>query len=237
MRLSRTIFWTSIWYARGVAGFGAQADAPPPVVSVTIKQEKYCLGQPGGINEFFRFERQRPDTITLRLRVQLSYRNVGPYAIVVPIYHSVPRLLISRSLDDARHDRFSLIVPFNPIEPPDDARFEGIDAPDKRYEVIRSSGPRYVHPFESQIYLRVHTPSLPRRNLLGKKIFLQLELSYRWFSPALAKDLAIRWKNFGDLWTGKVRTEPIEIDIPASPEIGDCSNEYGIDDGPERIPV
>ena len=79
------------------------------------------------------------------------------------------------------------------------------------------------NPLEN-IFVRVYSPSIHSDpDLRGKKIFVQMELlSSRW-SPRLLARLAKKWKNSGNLWTDSVRTEPVEINVPKTPEIVDCS--------------
>ena len=68
-----------------------------------------------------------------------------------------------------------------------------------------------------------------KADLRGKKVFLQLELNHLLFPKSQADELTVRWERYGYLWTGKVKSNPIEIYIPKSPEISDCSHEYRID--------
>jgi hypothetical protein len=53
---------------------------------------------------------------------------------------------------------------------------------------------------------------------LGKKLFLQLDLDHALLSGNLAHKLQEKWRSYGTLWAGKVRTQPIELDIPRSPK-------------------
>ncbi len=208
-------------------------DIRQPVVSVVIVgAQKYCLGQPGGIlNEVWALEREPTDAITIRLVGQLSFLNPGLKPLIAPHVYHVSNLIVSRTRDDAARGRHQLVIPFESTKPSQEDLDDALSYPDESFELIQpgrlASSVELRRP--SNIILRVRDPALPgERQLLGKKVFLQLELAPLQIPANVAKEVKKRWTS-GFLWTAKVRTNPFEIDIPATPEMADCSNLYKID--------
>jgi len=194
-------------------------DSFKPVVQAIVIRERYCLGQPGGV---LVWERQLPDTVTLRLQVRLVYRNAGKDPLILPLWQD-PRLIVARNRDELERQNQSLIK-FEPTIP-------HLEHPSvKDFKVIPPGDAIEPLPREN-IILPVHTRSSEgsKSDMLGKRIFLQLELDHLQFSNSIAHRLADEWKRLGNLWTGKVRTEPIEVNVPLSPTISDCSREYKVD--------
>jgi hypothetical protein len=203
---------------------GSQAtnNYPDPSVRIVATQAKYCLGQPGG-NAVP--EHQRPGTITLRLRLEVSYRNQSSKPLILSFFKD-STLIVSRTLVDvARHQR-QLAVQLGVPRPRVNVEDDGIDEPIAPYfEVIQPREEGRTHS-SKYVVLSVHDPSTgPETDLLGKTIFLQLELDH----DKLEEGLSEKWRRYGYLWTGKVRSNPIEIHVPLSPPIASCAHEYGID--------
>ncbi len=65
----------------------------------------------------------------------------------------------------------------------------------------------------------------------GKVVgYVQLELDHSWLPVKGQEARILDWAHgVGYLWTGKVRTSPIEIEIPASPPSANCSFEFRLD--------
>jgi hypothetical protein len=216
----------------GVLAAGMQQDLKweirdtGPVVQVIVAQEKYCIGQPGVRTT----KHEPPDALTLRLRVRLYYRNVTAEPLILPTYHELSALIVSRSTADISDGRNQLIIRFNPRRKPSDELPADIkaDVPVYPFFSVIRPGEIFEKYFEDYAVLPVK-PAISGAQqfpLLGRKVLLQLELSHSELSPTLAQNLRIKWQPFGHLWTGTVQSKPIEIDIPASPKIGDCSHEY-----------
>jgi hypothetical protein len=75
---------------------------------------------------------------------------------------------------------------------------------------------------ESKIYAYVIVQYENRKELAGSirpgvHVF-QMELS-AWNRPGEASDFAKSWQKFGDLVTGVIKTEPLEIRIPSNPKV------------------
>ena len=215
-----------VFVAVGLAQ-GAEPKTVDPEVRMVVTEQKYCLGQPG----FVSIEKQPPDAITLRVHSRLSYRNSGSKPVILPVEEDAV-LILSRSLEDVARRKNQLALRFYKKRPRDLAEHGiNLDRPAEPFFMIVPPGEESKFGFSQNVVLRVHNPSesRPESEWLGKKVFLQLELEHLPFSKRFAQHLAAKWSEYGDLWTGKVRTEPLEVDIPASPKFGDCSLEYRID--------
>ena len=210
---------------------GAQVDTGSgPAVRVAITDQKFCLGEPG----FVSFEHQHPDTITFRLRVELYYRNTGSKPLILPTSKDTV-VILSRSSADARRRQNQFHIRLREKRLPEDEDLEArgieLDRPREPYFQVIPPGKEGSVALPEYVVLRVHNPSdkQVQTELLGKKIFIQLELDHSQLPKQLAKKLTDRWRQYGDLWTGKATTEVMEFDIPLSPKFADCSLEYRID--------
>jgi hypothetical protein len=65
--------------------------------------------------------------------------------------------------------------------------------------------------------------------LLGRKIFFQLDLNHAMLPREVVRDLQPKWRSYGSLWAARIRTQPIQINIPRSPETSRCASEFRID--------
>ncbi len=215
-------------------GYESKTSGPEPTVEITAFKQYYCLGRPGGDGVP---ERLPPDAITLRLRIRLSYRNVGSRPLILPLLKGLTALVISPTRAGATRRQSERVVPYFGRMIPEDLSQEG-DQPtlNHNFEVIPPGGVferRFSREtdFDEYVILDVRNPAgkFQRDDLRGKKIFLQLELNHLRFPKSQADELAVRWERYGYLWTGTVRSNPVEINIPRSPEFADCSHEYKID--------
>jgi hypothetical protein len=198
--------------------------AEGPAVRAVPTSPIYCLGMPVG---YLVIESLPADAVTLRFHVNVFYRNMSRRPLIIPtVFEST--LVISRALRDVRSRRsqWTLTLGGHPSK----VSFPqgNIETPLKPYfQVIE---PNEEMSFETSVILLVHNPSVKTANteLLGKTIFLQLEQDHDRIQGDLSK-LGDKWRDYGNLWFGKLRTEPIKVDIPASPATLTCQSEARID--------
>lgn len=201
-----------------------------PTVRAAIRDQKFCLGEPGIVS----FEHQHPDTVTFRLRIELYYRNTGSKPVILPTSRD-PVVILSRNSADARRRQNQFHIRLREKKPPEEEDLEAIgidlDRPREPYFQVIPPGKEGSVALPEYVVLRVHNPSdkQAQTELLGKKIFIQLELDHSQLPKQLAQKLTDRWRKYGDLWVGKAKTEAMEFDIPVSPKFADCSLEYKID--------
>ena len=198
-----------------------------PQVTGVVTGQKYCLGQPTGMS----LEKVPRDAITLMFQLQLSY-HPGAEPIIVPSLAS-PTIVLSRSLNDANRRTNQMTIRPKFGRSFGDLEERGIDIsfPNKAFfQVIRPG--REVHPWVTEsLAFRVHDPSdtQSKMELLGKKVFVQVELDHLVIPQELAQKLRMRWSSIGTLWTGTVRTQPVEFDIPLSPKTTVCPSQIRVD--------
>jgi hypothetical protein len=155
----------------------------------------------------------------------VSFRNLGQTAIILPGIYDIVGVTAGPTLQETRLQVFG-------TRPLDTELPTEINNPvDSYYKFLVVPAGESVDGVALQVAeFVVYDPSRKRQpDLRGKNLTLQLELGMQWLSPRLERDLGIRWKTFGYLWNLRFRTEPFELEIPAAPEIADCSHEFRID--------
>jgi hypothetical protein len=213
-----------------LVSFEALAIASGPTVGFQVRSESYCFGPPGGPN----VEHLPPGAITLRLRGSLFYDNSGSTPLIVP-RHPRLRAIVVETSEEAGQRRVPLVIDYKyrADDPHPALKGPGTNEPNKNFEIIEPHlrVNNYSRAPEEYIVLRVDkAPDSPNADsLLGKTIKLQFEFDYNLLSAADRLELSAKWITFGDLWTGSIRTTPIEIKIPSHPTFADCSREYSID--------
>lgn len=199
-----------------------------PEVTAVVTGQKYCLGPPTGLS----LERVPPDAVTLMFQVQLAYRNTSFEPIIVPKVAN-PTIILSPSLNDASRRMNQIIIRPKLKRQLGDLETHGIDVsfPKRPYFEVLQPGPQVQQRVTEDLSFRVHDPSdtQAKTEFLGKKVFVQVELDHLLIPKELAKKLAKKWSSIGTLWTGTVRTQPMEFSIPSSPETSVCPSQIRID--------
>jgi len=215
------------------SGFAKSTSNPTPSVRMVVDESHYCLGQPGSMRVLTRkpsnwFENDGAQTITLRLHVSLYYKNNGPRSLILPIAEDSKLVVSETRLDDGR-DKQPAIV-FHPPHARGDLTNVPISMFDRFFQVI-GPGEETVRPINKEyVFFAIYEPEAKRHqvDLRGRKVFVQLELD-RFGVPSDQKARLRSWGGNGLIWTGRLRTEQIEVEIPQSPQIANCSREYRID--------
>jgi len=210
-----------------VAQGGRLADPPiaGPSATATIAEANYCFARQRGLDP----GRLPPAYLVLRLKVQVSYRNPGTLALILPmgrdrmIYSSLKpgtmSLFESPGLFDPANklmkDLPADVNPENPISPKNDV-----------FAVIPAQG-EMTPPLE-YITLPVNRKALFRTypDLRGHRVYLRLKFAHQELSQALEAALSDRWAHFGVPWTGTLMTNTIAIDVPKAPQGLPCSDSY-----------
>ena len=173
-----------------------------------------------------------PGAITLRLAVNLTYRNQNDQP---QIFQELPdiNVVISPSLKEALQHKNQTAVQYGARRPPwrpGDGSLE-TDRPQDSWFSILSPTPNGVRKIEYDVGFQVHNPAerSPNMELLGKKIIFQMDLNHAMLPGAIIRDLQAKWHSYGTLWATRIRTQPIELDIPKSPPTEKCTSEFTID--------
>jgi len=212
-------------FTANLQAFQSRATNPPPEVIVTITEQTYCLGRIAGFPVDL-LDGESPDRITLALRLQLTFRNIGHRPLILPVLLDFSKLIVSHKPGSMAKASERVVAPLEWGEP--DLKYIGLDTlePNKAFELIPPGGGSgdYFAKTHFPIHVVVFDPS-PRvhvEDLRGTKIFLQLEVDHLRFPKDLADTLAKRWARYGYLWTGTTRTQAIHIEIPRTPGAVAC---------------
>ncbi len=209
------------------AGVLRAAEPPPavlpPIATFMIESAKYCLGSelpPGFVltRKYRPIHPIVPKTITLKLSVRIEYQNQGPVPLIlVPLYH-----VNEFSGRSANH-----LVGKAQSKP---GQLSTLDfGPFNDQSQVLPMGGAYRLPFAEEVSVQVFSPGHPKENLLGRKLWLQLEtVPYR-LSPMAVRELAARKEGGGMPWTGTVRTNILDFDISPSPATVNCVRNFKID--------
>ena len=208
------------WAMQGAEQLPALSE---PVATMTIESAKYCLGATG----LGWIDKRHPvpaDAVMLMLKVLVKYRNQG----------SVPILLVPRY----RTDQFIGLSPDHLEGPRGRSHTESLDIAPARIdglptlqvpivEVIRpGEASRFANP--EQVVQIVYSPRKRKIDLRGQKLWFQLEMHHYQIAPRLGRELT-QEKPTTPWWTGTVRTNILDVDIPASPSAEKCAVHYRID--------
>lgn len=205
-----------------LAGLLASEDGAPSV-AVKVLEEKHCSGQPG-----IPFRRLSPDTITLQLHVMLRYRNPGSTRMILPRPGNAVLFVSDGRTSNGRVEVRQQVGPrISPID---------LQAPGMKLDRPQDGLFGFISPNSEVEWLGeylgfvVRDPlNTGRPGLLGRDVSLQLELDHAVVPEDLAKELRLNWRQFGRLWTGRVRSAPVPFDIPLSPSISPCAPVYRLD--------
>jgi hypothetical protein len=161
----------------------------------------------------------------LQLKVQVSYHDAGSRPLILPLTHDVavytaqkPGLMKLasvlgpnlKSMDHLPAD----VSPQSPVSPANDV-----------FTIIPAGG-EMNPPAAELITLPVYKKSVRQKiDLRGHRLYLRLQLDHQPLSPQLEAAMSDRWSRFGEPWTGRIRTNTLLLDIPASPAAKECIDE------------
>ncbi len=209
--------------------------AAAPTAVARIAGGDYCFARIHRFNP----ERQPPDWIEMKLRIQVAYHNAGARPLIIPtehervvyttlkpgvmnVYKEMPSIETLNPAIKAMTALPPKVSLDNPVDPKNDA-FVVVPA---RGDLVSSTFEDIAFPVNHKLVFR-HDP-----DLRGKKLYIRLVLSLQEMNPSLVSELADRWNKFGVLWTGSVMTNVMTIEVPRNPApSGVCS------DGPFETPA
>lgn len=181
-------------------------------------EANYCFAIAHGILP----ERLPIPPLVLQLKVQLSYRDAGSRPLILPLDHDVavytaqkPGLMkISYVLGPKLKSMEHLpadVSPQSPVNPANDV-----------FKIIPAGG-EMSPPMVEEITLPVFKKSARQKiDLRGHRVYVKLQLDHQPLSPQLEAAMSDRWARFGEPWTGRLLTNTLLLDIPASPAAKEC---------------
>lgn len=159
-----------------------------PVATIEVIRSRFCLGQPSGLS----YRRFSPNTITLRLETAISYENKRHTPIILALPET-PTVIVSRTPESLLNGSDQLRTPPPFKRTAGDLRERGFDLsrPPSRYFSIVEPGRRVspMAPEDITVVVSSTPTEGPQTNLLGRKIFLQLDLDHSAIPSRLANDL------------------------------------------------
>lgn len=195
----------------------------PPVATMTIESGKYCLGSTGLDLSISRHP-VATDAVMLILKVLVKYRNPG----------SVPILLVPRY----KTDQFTGLAPDRLEGPRGQSHTESLDAGPARINgrptlqvpieevILPGEDSRFATPGE--VVKIVYSPRKRKIDLRGQKLWFQLEMHHYKITPRLGQELS-QEKPGTPWWTGTVRSNILDFDIPLSLPAEKCVVHLRID--------
>lgn len=84
--------------------------------------------------------------------------------------------------------------------------------------IVLSPGQMFVSEINTSVVAQYENPKDFAGSIRPGAHVFQMELA-AWSHPGEASEFARSWKKFGDLVTGVVKTEPLEISIPSKPKV------------------
>jgi hypothetical protein len=223
--------------AIGASAFGAQRDGAVEGLTATaeIAGQQYCLGMSADGIAYSKGEELAPDAITIRLGLRVLYRNAGAGSIILPDEDNV-HYVLSRSLEDIANLRHQVVIPYYSYEPRRTWRLrdwldpECCESPELINFKVLTPGATWTEDNAAYGGIQVHKPSPAGtgKELLGRKIFFQLQIDHAMIPKSVERNLQTKWHAYGTLWTGTIRTQPIELNIPNSPDGRECEPLRGL---------
>jgi len=128
------------------------------------------------------------------LRLQPTYHNVGPQALILPVFFRISKLIVTAAPSPPR-----VIVPHDFRREDNFPEFDTPE-PNRAFEIIPAGGIS-VSKMDFPVYVVVHDPSAHAHepDLRGRKVSLRWELDHLVFSRPPADKLAKRWATHGYL--------------------------------------
>jgi hypothetical protein len=189
---------------------------------VKIVEANYCFAEAHGLLP----ERLPKPPLVLRLRLQVSYHGNGPRPFILPLLHELtlwtsqgpgvmkvyprPFDFTAPSVKTMTHLPADVSLD-SPVNPPNDV-----------FGIIPANG-ELPAPGIEELTLPIYKKNIRQKiDLLGKRLYLKLQLDHQPLDPSFEAALSDRWAKFGVPWTGSLRTNTLIFDVPASPAAKEC---------------
>lgn len=211
-----------------LAGYAAGPNAPdlrtrdtaPPPVEATAKivEANYCFANLHGILP----ERLPIPPLVVQLKVQVSYHDAGNRPLIVPLDHD---LAVYTSTKPGLMKVSTVLGPkLKPMEhlPPNVSSKSPIDPANDVFTIIPAGGqmsPALVEEITVPIYKKSVRQSV---DLRGRPLYIRLQFDHQPLSPSLEAAMSDRWTRFGTPWTGRLRTNTLLLQVPATPSAKEC---------------
>jgi hypothetical protein len=221
--LARTILLAGFAMTWNAAAASLPKAAAQPVAVATVSEAKYCFARVRGLTP----ERLPPSFLVLQVELQMTYRNPGDRPLILPLAHEhtlytslaagtmkiqkEPVFFNAPSTAPLKHLPAD-VNPENPTNPNNDV----LGIIPARGE-LKMKDPEEVTLTVFRRSARYHDP-----DLRGHRVFVRLRMDHQEYDPALEAVLSDRWARFGLPWSGKLLTDTLTFDVPASIDAPPC---------------
>lgn len=216
-------------------GLGVQARAAGPglIATAEITGKRFCEGT--SLEGFF----GKPgrdlalDGVSLELDLTVTFRNASTSPAIFLLTGNW-YVVLSSTPANAAERKNQLVFPYyefsESVRWNSDSFIEG-DSPEPHLFRIIPPGEKLRYDWLTHLSFPIHKPTADGvgAELLGRKVFFQLDLDHELLAPNVEGALQLRWQRFGTIWDGRIRTQPIELDIPKSPGISPCTSRQRLD--------
>jgi len=199
--------------------------AAPPEATVKVLEANYCFAKFHGISP----ERLPTPPMVLRLKLQVSYANTGTRPLILPLDHALtvytaqkpglmkilpqPAGLLDPALKTMEHLPAN-VNPKNPVDPMNDV-----------FGIVPAGGEMKA-PLIEELSVFVYKKSIRQKiDLRGRQLYLKLQLDHQPLSPQLEAAMSDNWSRYGVPWTGRLRTNTLLFNVPATPSAAECVDE------------
>ncbi len=195
------------------------ATTPPLAATFKIVEANYCFARFHALE----VERLPVPPLVLQLKVQVSYHDAGTRPLIVPLEHDVTvytalkpglmKMVPNASLSDPK---------LKPMEhlPPDVSPQSPVSPANDVFRIIPASGEMNL---VEDITLPIYKKSIRQSvDLRGRRLYVRLQLDHQPLSSPLEAAMSDRWTSFGEPWTGRLRTNTLLVDVPATPAAKEC---------------
>ena len=205
MKIDECLILLAISVVVGIAQNRA-APSEDVMIRAIVHEVKYCQGP----TSYFPSKQQSgASDITMRLSLQLLYKNLGSAPIILPLgFRSIAKMVVG-----GQQDEQIVRSRENPFDP---KRVVEVYRPEPPYFIVVPGGKSESRYFGELVDIPVRSPN---NHLLGKTIQISMTRDHG-LQPI--EKLQARWKPYGTLWTGVQNSEPVSVSIAESPVTVDC---------------
>ena len=177
-------------------------------------------------------ERLPQSYLALRLHVAVSYHNAGSRPLILPLERdrAVYTALKPVPLAEFKENFGLFDSPVKAMtELPTGVSPDNPTIPKNYFFTLIPAGGDMSPPLSEEITLPVSRKGVFRKypDLRGHTVYVQLQFAHRKLATALEANLSDRWSRFGVPWTGTLKTNTIQIDVPMTPAAaGPCVDSY-----------
>jgi hypothetical protein len=188
-------------------GFGQLEGAGPLELKTTIIERTYCPGD--------------AELDALRMRLKLTYRNVGKQPIILYKGPPIPsREMISRSEVDSQNHKFEVDSTISMVT---DGRLVGFrgSVPGRAFTIIQRGASFDLETTVTVLAVRGDVREITGAVTSGKHV-LQIEVPTWPASKSNAEKMRVRWSSSGVLWNSPLVSLPMPFNVEKSRSLSEC---------------